>query len=336
MSIIVTRAGKGASLSWAEADANFTNLNTDKIEVSTITATSGKTPVVDADLFPIVDSVGTVLNKVTWSNIKATLGAGFTMTGVFVASAGAAATPSIAASGNLNTGIWFPAADTIAFSTGGTERFRVDSSGNFTLASTSAAGMTLSVSNQSAGASAYAGISVLSNNGQTNIQVFSTAGGGLTALSSSTTAGLAVYTTIATSLFLGTNNNANHLVIDSTGNVTKNTATGLLGYGTGAGATVTQITSRNTGVTINKPTGAITLFTAAGDPVYNSFVVTNSTVGLKDVVLVSVQTSGALNLYETVVANVQAGSFTIYFHSISGTAFDTPVFNFAVIKGATS
>ena len=32
MSTIVTRAGKGSPLSWSEADANFTNLNTDKLE----------------------------------------------------------------------------------------------------------------------------------------------------------------------------------------------------------------------------------------------------------------------------------------------------------------
>ncbi len=39
MSTIVTRAGKGASLSWTEADANFTNLNNDKIETSAIGTT---------------------------------------------------------------------------------------------------------------------------------------------------------------------------------------------------------------------------------------------------------------------------------------------------------
>ena len=33
MSTIVTRAGKGASLTWTEADDNFTNLNTDKYEL---------------------------------------------------------------------------------------------------------------------------------------------------------------------------------------------------------------------------------------------------------------------------------------------------------------
>ena len=36
MANIITRAGKGAPLSWNEADANFINLNTDKIEVSEI------------------------------------------------------------------------------------------------------------------------------------------------------------------------------------------------------------------------------------------------------------------------------------------------------------
>ena len=45
--------------------------------------------------------------------------------------AGATGTPSIAAKGDLNTGMWFPAADTLAASTGGTERIRMDSSGNF-------------------------------------------------------------------------------------------------------------------------------------------------------------------------------------------------------------
>ena len=39
MSTIVTRAGKGSPLTNNEVDANFTNLNTDKIE--TLTSTDG-------------------------------------------------------------------------------------------------------------------------------------------------------------------------------------------------------------------------------------------------------------------------------------------------------
>lgn len=43
---------------------------------------------------------------------------------------GAAATPSYTFTGDLNTGMWSPAADTIAFSEGGAEVMRINSSGN--------------------------------------------------------------------------------------------------------------------------------------------------------------------------------------------------------------
>jgi hypothetical protein len=54
---------------------------------------------------------------------------------------GAAATPSIANFGDLNTGFWFPAADTIAASTAGSERMRLDSSGNLMIGTSSAASL---------------------------------------------------------------------------------------------------------------------------------------------------------------------------------------------------
>ena len=44
--------------------------------------------------------------------------------------AGTAALPAITTTGDTNTGIFFPAADTIAFSEGGVEAMRIDSSGN--------------------------------------------------------------------------------------------------------------------------------------------------------------------------------------------------------------
>jgi len=40
MSTIVTRAGKGSALTYAEMDANFNNLNNDKLEVSSLIATN--------------------------------------------------------------------------------------------------------------------------------------------------------------------------------------------------------------------------------------------------------------------------------------------------------
>jgi len=44
MSTIVTRTGKGAPLTWAEADANFTNLNTDKLEAGFPASAVANTP----------------------------------------------------------------------------------------------------------------------------------------------------------------------------------------------------------------------------------------------------------------------------------------------------
>jgi hypothetical protein len=50
---------------------------------------------------------------------------------------GSASTPSITNNGDTNTGIFFPAADTIAFSEGGAEIARFDSSGNLGIGTTS-------------------------------------------------------------------------------------------------------------------------------------------------------------------------------------------------------
>ena len=41
MATIVTRAGKGSALTWAEGDANITNLNNDKMENFTVAGDSG-------------------------------------------------------------------------------------------------------------------------------------------------------------------------------------------------------------------------------------------------------------------------------------------------------
>jgi hypothetical protein len=51
-------------------------------------------------------------------------------TDVATFSAGTAAAPAITTTGDTNTGIFFPAADTIAFSEGGAEAMRIDSSSN--------------------------------------------------------------------------------------------------------------------------------------------------------------------------------------------------------------
>jgi len=56
-----------------------------------------------------------------------------------VAAAGTASLPALTTTGDVNTGIFFPAADTIAFGEGGAEAMRVDSSGNVGIGTTSPA-----------------------------------------------------------------------------------------------------------------------------------------------------------------------------------------------------
>jgi trimeric autotransporter adhesin len=86
-------------------------------------------------------SSGTVTNLTGTAsiNINGTVGAttantgAFTTlsaTGVTTVQAGTVSAPAITTSGDTNTGIFFPAADTIAFTEGGVESMRIDSSGN--------------------------------------------------------------------------------------------------------------------------------------------------------------------------------------------------------------
>ena len=112
------------------------------------------------------------------------------------------------------------------------------------------------------------------------------------------------------------------------------TGTAGVGYATGAGGTVAQGTSRTTGVTLNKRCGAITMFSAAGSATAATFTVTNSTVGVNDVIILN-QASGT-NLYDLLVTAVAAGSFNITFLTTGGTATDAPVINFAVIDGVAA
>jgi hypothetical protein len=66
-------------------------------------------------------------------------------TGGVVFSAGTAALPSITTTGDTNTGIFFPAADTIAFSEGGVEAMRISSSGDVGIGGTPASGHKLNI-----------------------------------------------------------------------------------------------------------------------------------------------------------------------------------------------
>lgn len=123
--------------------------------------------------------------------------------------------------------------------------------------------------------------------------------------------------------------------LSSAGSVLSTSATGGVGYATGAGGAVTQLTSRTTTVICNAPTGAITLFSAAGSATPFSFTVTNSAVAATDVIHLS-QKSGTDKYTTQAVTAVGAGSFVVTLANASGTTTEQPVFNFAVVRGVTS
>jgi hypothetical protein len=117
-----------------------------------------------------------------------------------------------------------------------------------------------------------------------------------------------------------------------------------IGYGTGAGAAVTQITNRSTGVTINAICGTIqtdTTSLAAGASA--EFTVTNNQVAIGDVVLVSQRSGSSLvaataGVTEVIVVTVAAGSFILSVVNGSTTTADTGaiIINFVVIKATNA
>jgi hypothetical protein len=84
-----------------------------------------------------IQSTGSVLSGVvTATAISGVSTAG--ITSIFVGS-GSTTAPAISPTGDSNTGIFFPAADTIAFAEGGIEALRIDSNSNVGIGTTSAA-----------------------------------------------------------------------------------------------------------------------------------------------------------------------------------------------------
>jgi hypothetical protein len=123
----------------------------------------------------------------------------------------------------------------------------------------------------------------------------------------------------------------------ATGAITSSGTAGI-GYATGAGGTVTQLTSKATGVTLNKTCGQITMNAAAlAAAAEVSFTLTNSTIAANDVVFVSIKSGATAAAYFVTVGATAAGSCSITLGNTSaGSLSETVVLNFVVIKAVSN
>jgi len=132
---------------------------------------------------------------------------------------------------------------------------------------------------------------------------------------------------------------AERLRIGTSGNVLVTSAAGL-GYGTGSGGTVTQLTSKATDVTLNKPTGQIVMHNAslaAGATV--AFMLYSNLLSVGDLLIANHTNANSVNVqtYNSWSNVASAGVAYIMLKNISGAALAQSVeIEFAIIKGARS
>lgn len=110
-----------------------------------------------------------------------------------------------------------------------------------------------------------------------------------------------------------------------------------IGYGTGAGGTVTQLTSKSTGVTLNAVSGTITMNGAALASATNvAFTFTNSAIAATDKVEVDHDSAGTLCAYNICVTPA-AGSATVTVRNMTaGSLSEAIVLRFFVKKAVIS
>lgn len=122
------------------------------------------------------------------------------------------------------------------------------------------------------------------------------------------------------------------------GALTTTSATAGLGYATGAGGTVTQATSKSTGVTLNKTCGTITLNAASlASATTVGFTLTDSAIGADDIVVVNIKSGATANAYSLTVGAKAAGSCLIELRNNTGGALaEAVVLSFAVIKAVAA
>lgn len=232
--------------------------------------------------------------------------------------AGTAAAPAITRSGDTDTGIFFPAADTIAFAEGGAEAMRIDSNSNLLIGTTT-------------------------NTNNTRLTV----NGEITETVNSVQVKLASRPDIGTrpgqvplNQYLGSMAYAEIDALPMLRGLGLQVfaAGGSIGYAAGAGGAVTQATSKSTGVTLNTPAGQVTMNNAAlAAGAVVSFTLTNSAIAATDVVVLNIASGATAGAYRIAVDQVSDGSCRISVQNTSGGSLsEAIVLNFAVIKAVAA
>jgi len=130
--------------------------------------------------------------------------------------------------------------------------------------------------------------------------------------------------------------------VTSTFSIKSTSSSAGVGYATGAGSTITQLTSKSTAVTLNTICGQITTTSSAlAASTSVSFTLTNSSIAATDVVIVNAANVGGaaptINTYQISVDSVLAGSCRIHIRNVSAaSASQALVLNFAVIKSVAA
>ena len=108
------------------------------------------------------------------------------------------------------------------------------------------------------------------------------------------------------------------------------------GYTAAAQGTVTQATSKSTGVTLNKSAGQITMNNASLATATNvTFTLTNSLISANDILILNVGSGATAGAYNCWVSGLSAGSATVTLRNISGGSLsEAVVLNFALIHCA--
>ena len=112
-------------------------------------------------------------------------------------------------------------------------------------------------------------------------------------------------------------------------------ATEEIGYAAAAQGAVTQLTSKSTGVTLNKSMGRITMNNAAlaGNTAV-TFTLTNNSISANDAIIVNVSGNGTTAAYTTYISSMTTGSADITLRNLTaGSLSEAVIINYSIIHG---